>query len=219
MEKFIFILKNSSLFENIEDSEILTVLKCMSARIRKFQKDQAIFLQGDAISEVGIIVSGKAIIKRADLDGNEQVLTELHSSDLFGEAFVCGEIKELPVSVWAIKETEVIFIDYKKILNMCSANCSFHSKLLSNMLKLMAKKIILLNQKIDIIQKTSIRSKALAFLQICSNNAGRPTFAIPFKRAELAQYLGVNKSALSRVLSQMQQEGIIEFRGNKFSLK
>ena len=216
MEKYLSVLKSAKLFHNFSDHEVLPMLRCLSSRVASYRKEQALFIAGDALTQVGIVLSGTLRIQKEDMNGNAVIVTKLNSGDMFGEAFVCAGLSRIPVSVWASACADVLFIDYMKIITTCPSACSFHSKLLGNMLGIMAQKLILLTQKMDIVQKKSIRDKLTAYFETCVNENESRRFSIPFNRRELAEYIGVNRSAMSRELGKMQDEGLITFSGDEF---
>lgn len=218
MEHFIGTLKTSNLFSEFQEQEIQAILKCLGAYTRTYQKEEAVWLAGDQIREVGIVLAGTVRIQREDFDGNLVIVEELGPGDMFGEAFVCAAIPFVPINVWTKTKAEIIFLDYSRIIATCSSACSFHTKLIKNMLKIFADKLIRLNQKNSILQKNSIREKLMAYFESCTAQAGERTFVIPFSRSALAEYLGVNRSAMSRELGNMKKDGLIDFDGNCFRI-
>ncbi|MDR2898650.1 MAG: helix-turn-helix domain-containing protein [Spirochaetaceae bacterium] len=116
----------------------------------------------------------------------------------------------------AADTAEILFLDYRRIITSCSAACSFHTQLIENMLKLVARKNVLLNQKIEILSKRTTREKLLCFFDIHRGRAKR--FTIPFNREELSQYLCVDRSAMSNELCKMRDEGLITFEKNLFEM-
>ncbi len=218
MQKYLNVLKSVSLFNRINDNELEPILKCLSAEIKKHKKDSIIFIAGDKISSVGIVLSGQVQVIKEDIMGNRTILTELSSGEIFGEIFACAGIEKSPVTVIAMADCDVMFIDYKKIVTTCSSACAFHTILIENMLKLIASKSIVLNQKIDILSKRSTREKIMSFLLTQMEKSKDNSFTIPFSREELADYLCVDRSALSRELCKMRDEGLLKFNKNEFKL-
>jgi CRP-like cAMP-binding protein len=155
-------------------------------------------------------------IVKYDDDGKVNILAQFGASKLFGETFACAGIDHSPVTVIAAEKTEILFMNYRKIITTCRASCSFHAKLIENMLNLIATKNLVLNQKIDILSKRKIRDKLMYFFDLRRGAAKK--FTIPFDREELAQYIGADRSALSNELSKMKKEGIIKFDKNTFEI-
>lgn len=212
------ILKKSPLFAGIDVSRLESLLVCLNAVNRKFLKDEFIFLAGSKASSVGIVVSGGVRVLQEDFWGRRAILVQLDPGELFGEAFSCAEKDALPVSVIASEACEVMLIDYRKIVGTCSAVCDVHTKLVMNMMRILAEKNILLTRKIEHLSKRTTRDKLLSFLSARAVSTGSTTVNIPFNRQELADYLCVERSAMSRELSVMQTEGLLRYDKNHFVL-
>jgi CRP-like cAMP-binding protein len=210
------VTKNNPLFQKIAYCDFEHLLNCLSAKTACYKKDEVILLSGDTISFVGLILSGAIRIIKEDFNGNITIHTELSVSDLFGEVFACAGIFQSPVTVQAVEDTEILFIDYKKIITSCAAACPFHARLIENMLKLIAKKNLMLNNKIEILSRRTTREKLQCFFDLQRDNAKE--FNIPFNREELAHYLCVDRSAMSNELCKMRDEGLIKFQKNKFEI-
>ena len=218
MEKFIEIIKKCPLFAGVEDSDLRTILDCLIASRRSYRKNEFIFSEGDAVRSVGIVLSGGVHILQESYWGNRNILAHIPPGGLFGEAFSCAEIDSLPVSVIAIEITEVLLIDYRRIITTCSSSCVFHLVLIKNMLKLLGQKNILLTQKMEIVTRRTTRERLLAYLSVQAIRAGNNRFTIPFNRQQLADYLSVERSAMSAELSHMQSDGLISTKRSEFEL-
>lgn len=218
MEKYLDSLKKLSLFKGLDDKEILFVCNCLGARVHSYEKDEAIFFTGEEIKEIGILLKGILRIEKEDIRGNLTVVEELSELQMFGEAFVLGEVKKSPVSVWAKSKAEVIFIDYNKLIKTCPSSCSFHNTVIKNMLRILAEKLILINAKLNIVQKSTIREKLMSFFEYNAQRNDSTEFDLPFNKTHLAEYLGINRSAMSRELSNMKDAGLIEINKNKIKL-
>ena len=218
MEKNYEIIKQCLLFEGIDDNEMKTLFKCLNAFSRFYQKNESVFSVGDRILAVGIVLSGSVHVLQEDYWGNRTILAHVMPGDMFGEAFSCAEIEYLPVSVIAAESTEILLIDYKKIIATCSSTCAFHISLIKNMMKLLAEKNIMLTQKMEIITHRTTRERLLSYLSAQAIKAGTNCFTIPFNRQELADYLSVERSAMSTELSHMKNEGVIKTDRSLFEL-
>ncbi|MCL2420546.1 MAG: Crp/Fnr family transcriptional regulator [Defluviitaleaceae bacterium] len=216
MKKVFQAAKNNPLFQEIAFSEFEPMLNCLSLKMSAYNKGDIILLSGDSINFVGLILSGSIKIMREDMNGNTTILTKLGVSEIFGEVFACAEIFHSPVTVQAVEETEVLFMDYTKIFTSCSNACGFHTRLIKNMLKLMAQKNLILNQKIEILSKRTTRDKLLCFFDFQRGAANR--FILPFNREEMANYLCVDRSAMSNELCKMRDEGLLKFNRNEFEI-
>ncbi|WP_340147270.1 Crp/Fnr family transcriptional regulator [Ruminiclostridium josui] len=177
-----------------------------------------LLLAGDKVSSVGIILSGSAQIVKEDIMGNRNIVSEIGVADMFGEAFACANVSKSPVTVLTTTGCTVMYIKFSRIITTCSSACSFHTMLISNMLSLIAQKNIFLNNKIDILSQRSIREKLMAYFSMQIQKSGKNRFRIPFSRDELADFLCINRSALSRELSKMKQENILDFDRNEFEI-
>jgi CRP-like cAMP-binding protein len=218
MKKYAPILSGCSLFNGIAGSEMDSLLDCLSARQKKYEKDAYVFMEDDKLTAIGIVLSGALHIVRVDFWGNRVIVERIGSARLFGEAFSCGEIVKLPISVIAAEVSEVLLIDYKKIITTCSSACVFHTRLIRNMVKSLAEKNIMLVKKIEHITQHSTREKLLSYLSSQAQQARSNKFEIPFNRQELAEYLSIDRSAMSAELGRMQDEGLIEFQKNHFEI-
>ena len=192
------------------------MLSCLSAKTVRYKKGSVILLSGDAVNFVGLILSGSVQIIKEDVDGHIAILTELGVSGIFGEVFACAGISHSPVTVQSSEDSEVLFIDYKKVTTSCPSACPFHAALIKNMLQLIAVKNLLLNQKIEILSKRTTREKLFCYFDL--HRGATNKFSIPFNREELAHYLCVDRSAMSNELCKMRDEGLIRFNKNTFEI-
>lgn len=218
LENFFEILKQMPLFASIEDGELEKMLSCLDAKQQKYPKGSSIFIAGDPARHVGAVLQGAAQVVRDDVFGNRTILTKLGVGDLFGEVFACAGVQTLPVSVDAASNCTILLLDYRKIITTCPAACVFHSRLIENMMRILAQKNLMLNQKIEATSARTTREKLLSYLQGQAAQAQSAQFEIPFNRQELADYLSVDRSALSRELGLMRDEGILRYRKNAFEL-
>lgn len=211
------ILKKSVLFKGLEDN-LEQVLPCLNPQLRSYEKDNIIILSGEPVKFVGIVLSGNVKIIKEDIEGSINILMNLNEGDLFGEAFACAGFKKSLVTVQANEKSEIMFIDYRRIITVCSSACNFHTKLIENLLMLIAEKNILLNEKMEIISKRTIRDKLLAYLQTQKDMVNSNKFTIPFNRTELAAYLYMDRSAMTRELTHMANDGLIKFDKKNFEI-
>ncbi|WP_350344257.1 Crp/Fnr family transcriptional regulator [Proteinivorax tanatarense] len=218
MEKYIKLLEKNDLFKGFNSKDLEDILGYLSAKVVIYKKNDVILLQGDPVSFVGIVISGAIQVIKEDIGGNISILAHFGSNDIFAETFACAYIKESPVTVEAKEDCEIMFINFKKLIKDCHKSCTFHSRLVENMLSLIARKNILLNQKNEILSKRTTREKLLTYFsgQIKKSHSRR--FSIPYSREGLANYLCVDRSALSRELSKMRDEGLIKFKKNEFEV-
>ena len=218
MENYFEVIKQGTLFSGIKDENLSVLLDCLAAVRHSHNKNELIFSAGDSVQSVGIVLSGSAHILQEDYWGNRTILAHIPPSGLFGEAFSCAEMETLPVSVIAAEKSEVLLIDYKRIITTCSSSCVFHMALIKNMIKLLAQKNIMLTQKMEIVTRRTTRERLLAYLSTQAIKSGKSSFVIPFDRQQLADYLSVDRSAMSAELSHMQSDHLIRTNKSEFEL-
>lgn len=212
------ILKKNELFSGIRREELAQVFTCLDARVKFFPKGAYLVHAGQSLQDMGILLSGRAQITRVDLVGNRMIVAGLEPSELFGESFACLETQELPVSVEAGEDCRALWLNMRRVITVCSSTCQFHTRLIENMLRVLAGKNVALNEKVRLLSLKTTREKLLQYLFGCAERQGATRFEIPYNRSELADFLGVDRSAMSRELSRMQEEGLLEFNRNRFQL-
>lgn len=218
MKKYFEVLRRCTLFEQIEDENLIALLGCLGAKVETFGKKYTIIAEGNPAKYIGIVLSGSAQIIRIDYYGNRSIVTGVEVGEVFGEAFACAEVPAIPVTIIANEPCEVMLIDCSRVLHACSNACGFHQQIIFNLMRDLAIKNILFHQKLEIISKRSTRDKLMAYLLLQAKKAGGSSFEIPFDRQELADYLEVDRSGLSAEISKLRKEGIIENRKNFFVL-
>lgn len=203
------------LFAGMTEKEIETSLSLFSAVKKEYQKGSVIATQGSRLSRFGFILSGTVQVGFYDIDGNFVIMASVSSGDTFGESLCWLKVEEIPVIITAFTDVTLLWLSPEELLKgECSQALDLHNRFS----KLLAQKTLSMNDRIQILTKPTIRQKIITFLSQCNTRFGGKTFSIPFDRETLALYLGVNRSALSRELSAMQNEGIIEFYKNTFKI-
>lgn len=217
MDEYFDILKVCPLFADINNEQLRSLLKCLTATRRSLDAGEFVFHAGDTFRAVGVVLRGSVHVLQEDYLGNRKILAQIEPGNLFAEAFACAEVDSVPVSAAAAGKSEILLIDYRRIVTTCAASCEFHAKLIGNMMRLLAQKNILLTQKMEIVTHRTTRERLLAYLSAQAAECGRKSFAIPFNRQQLADFLSVERSAMSAELSRMQSDGLI--RTNKFEFE
>lgn len=212
------ILRDCWLFRGLADDEIDSVLGCISARQQHHPKQQILFHAGDPVHRAGIVLSGELHLFREDFWGNQTILANVQRGELFGEVFACLPDCTADISVRVIVSTQVLYLDMQKLLTPCCSGCAFHTRLVHNFIGVLAQKNRLLNQKMHHLTQRTLRGKLLSYLSQQSTLAGTATFCIPFNRQQLADYLSVDRSALSTELGRLRDEGSLMFHKNEFTL-
>ncbi|NCB92301.1 MAG: Crp/Fnr family transcriptional regulator [Clostridia bacterium] len=214
MEKFV----QTPIFMGIKPEELDVMLKCLGTYKRKYKKGTRIFQQGDKLQELGLVLTGKVHIVKLDVWGKESILGESGPGQVFGETYACRSDEPLMVDVAAVEDTEILFLSVKRILTTCSSSCQFHNRLINNLVYVMAGKNLNLSRKIDCITPRSIRERILSYLSYEAIKQGSCIVDISFSRQQLADYLAVDRSALSSELSKMQKDGLLEYNKNHFEI-
>jgi len=212
------ILRKCRLFTGISQADLMTMLGCLPVKQKRFNKGSYVLNAGEKAGFAGIVLSGSVHVLTDNPEGKRKIIGHIGSGGLFAEAFVCANVEKLPVSVIAAEETEVLFIDGKRISSTCSPACVYHISVIRNLTKLLAEKNIALLEKLEFITQTTTREKLLSYLSNEAKISGKTRFNIPFNREELAHYLAVDRSGLSAELSKMQNEGLIRYHGKQFEL-
>lgn len=207
---------NIELFSGISEGDMLSLLKCLGINTKSYKKNAMIIPFETKITSIGIVLEGNIEVIKEDINGNKIIISKLSVNDIFAETIVCAGLEKSPVTVMATSKCEILFIPFEKVLSPCANTCSFHKQLIQNMLKVIAKKNILLNMQIDLLGKKTTREKLLTFLRTQMAIAKSKTFLIPYNRNELADFLCVDRSAMSRELCKMRDDGIIKFDKNHF---
>ena len=218
MKKYLEILKDCPLFQDMTEQDFFAILSCLEAKLSTYRKDQTIFAEGDFSHYFGIVLSGTVQIIQIDYYGNKSIVAKLEPSQVFGESFAYAETKTIPVDIIACEPTEVLLIDARKITKSCPNACSFHNQMIFNLLKIIAKKNLMFQQKIEITSKRSTREKLMSYLLLQAKLQNSKQFNIPYDRQELADYLEVDRSGLSTEISKLKKEGVLDCKKNYFSL-
>lgn len=218
MKEYFGILKKCPLFFGIDECNLNALLNCLNAKVLSFMKNQVIIEEGTPAKYFGIVLSGSVSITKLDYFGNKSIISVIEPSDLFGESFACAETKAVSVSVVAQNDSEIMLIDCKRIIHSCSNSCEFHSRIIYNLLKILAEKNLMFNQKIEITSKRTTREKLMTFLSFQAAKNSSNSFYIPFDRQSLADYLEVDRSGLSCEIGKLRKEGIIESKRNYFKI-
>ena len=213
------ILANSRLFAGIRVDEIQPMLSCLQAVERKYPRGAYIFHTGEEVRALALLVRGTAHIQKEDFWGNRSLLASLAAGDIFAEAYAMPGSGTMRNDVVAVEDCTVLRMDVERALSRCTNSCAFHARLTENLFTLLAEKNRGLAQKLDYISQRSTRQKLLAYLSEQAQRTGRAEFTIPFNRQQLADFLSVERSAMSAELSRMQAEGLIETERSRFVLK
>jgi len=211
-------LHKSALFAEISTCEYDTLINCLSTSIKQFSKNEILLLTGDTVRHIGIILSGTAHAYLEHADGNQTIISNLAQASVFGEILVSTRTHKSPVTVYATTDVVVAFIEYAQLFAICANACAAHRMFLQNMLRNIGDKYFRLFDRINILHEKTLRAKILSFLQTRRNNSKNAVVTIPFSKTVLANYLMANRSALSKELRKMEDEGLISVDGRDITL-
>lgn len=218
MEQYFEVLEKCPLFKGVQRDDISGILKCFEVKIKEYRKGETVFLQGDAVNFFGIVLEGSIQIIRNDYYGNRSIVTTTMPSQLFAETFAFTKASSVPLSAWASSDSTIMLINPEKIIGQCSRACSFHSRIISNLIKVMASKNLEINKKLEIVSKRTTRDKLMTYLFLTSQELGIKSFTVPFNRQELADYLEVDRSGLSAEISKLKKDGKLLCRRSEFTI-
>ena len=218
MEKYFDLLLINPLFAGIGLEELKAMLGCLGPRVGDFPKGEPVFLEGDPAGFVGLVLEGAVQIVRDDYYGNRSVLTVAEPGELFAEAYASAGVDKIPVSGYSLQNCKVLFLSFGKMLHVCSNACGFHNRLVKNLLQVVAQRNLTLGRKIQFMSQKTTREKLMAYLLDQAKQKSASEFTIPFDRQTLADFLGVERSAMSAELSKLRKDGILESKGSRFRL-
>ena len=218
MEKYYPIIKNCALFRGIGEKEFGQLITCLNAQIRTYQEEDYIFLSGDEVNSVGIVLSGMIEIMKENLAGNKHILAFLGPADMFAEGIVCTARRISPVTVRVKENAKILFIPYERVIKSCGNSCEFHISLIQNMMLVLGEKNVNLNRKLELLTLKGMREKIASYLMNEAGDRGSSMFQIMLNRTELADYLNVSRTSMCRELARMKDDGLIDFYGNSFKI-
>ena len=228
---FLF-LSQTALFRGCSPRETADMLQCLRAERRVYEKDRVICHAGDTVEALGLVLSGGVNIESVDVWGSRSILGHVGPGQVFAETYACLPGEPLMVDAVAAQRTEVLFLNTARLLRTCPSACAHHAALIRNLLAVTSQKNLALSRRIFHTSPKTIRGRLLSYLSAQALRENSRSFAIPFdrrqkhsrafavpsSRQQLADYLGVDRSALSAELGRMRAEGLIRFRKNEFEL-
>lgn len=212
MKKF-----QSPVFRNITDTEWETMLTFSCMRTDTFDKNTVIFHTGDIIHEIGIVINGSVNIENIDLWGNKSILSNISTGETFAETYALSQ-EPMMVDAVAAEDNKILFLNVNILMDSQNAKNTWYSKILTNLLNISVQKNLILSNRIFCTSSKTIRGRLLTYLSSMSVKSGSMTFQVPFDRQQLADYLNLDRSALSRELGKMRRDGLIDFHKNTFKL-
>lgn len=219
MKDFLPVIRSSQLFSGISEGELTAMLSCLKAERRDFPKDAFVLRAGDTAESIGLVLSGSVLIIQEDVWGNRNILSKMGTGQTFAAAFACAPGSVLNMSVIAETPVAAMFLNVKRILNVCPSACAHHSRMIRNLLGELAEKSLRFSEKLTHMGQRSTRAKLMSYFSAEAQRLGKYEFDIPFSRQQLADYLAVERSGLSLELGKMRGEGLIDFHKSHFILK
>jgi CRP-like cAMP-binding protein len=214
-------IKNYPIFKNINENDWKEITEVLNINTKKYKKDEVIFYSGEKIHEFGIVMSGAVMIVNHDFYGNRNVMGYVESGQLFAESYAMIRTEPLLVEAVAAKDSEIMFVDMDGLEHADKEERvgSWRQVMLQNLLRMTAMKNLNLSRRNFYTSAKTIRERVVMYLSAEAVRQGSNTFEIPFDRQAMADYLGVERSALSKELGRMKKEGIIGCRKNWFEIK
>ncbi|HIR02885.1 MAG: Crp/Fnr family transcriptional regulator [Acutalibacteraceae bacterium] len=218
MKKFFPILEKSPLFAGVDKSQIEVMLGCMDGKTVQYEKNAYIFRAGTCTETAGLLLDGSACIFQEDFWGNRNIIAKIAPGQIFAEAFACTQGAVLNVSVVADAPAVVLFLQMKNMIEACAGGNVFYSCVIYNLLSTLAQRNLYLNEKLTHMAQRTTREKLLSYLSAESARQNAAAFAIPYNRQQLADYLSVDRSAMSNALCKLRDQGVLQFKGKHFVL-
>lgn len=210
-------LGNTPLFRGMTVPDIEEMLCCLRAAERTYKKGAVILPEGMPTEQLGVVLSGR-VIEMGDVWGNNSVLSSIGPGGVFAEAYACVPGDPLMVNVTAAEDTRALLLNIRRVLEPCANVCPRHVRLVRNLLTLCSEKNLQLSRRVLHTGPKSIRKRLLSYFSECIKRTGSYSFDIPYNRQQLADYLSVERSALSNELSLMRRDGLIRYEKNHFAV-
>ncbi|PKM94287.1 MAG: transcriptional regulator [Firmicutes bacterium HGW-Firmicutes-1] len=211
-------LTKVELFQDINDIQLDSMLSCLKPKISYYKKGENIAIAGDRFEGIGIVLEGEIMITKENAAGNRVILTKLQKESIFGEMIAFSHVNVWPATVIVLEDCSIMFIEPNKIIGSCQQACSSHTTLILNMLKIISKRALVLNRKVEYLAIKSMREKISTFLLEQFNMTGKTTFMIALNRNELADFLNVSRPSMSREIAKMKDEGILDYYKSSFKI-
>lgn len=219
MKNYLPVIRSSPLFFGISEEELAAMLACLGTREESSPKDAFLLRVGDTAESIGLVLEGSVLVIQEDVWGNRNILSKAGAGETFAAAYACAPAAALPVSVTAETPVTVLFLNVKHVLNVCPSACAYHSRIIRNLLGVLAEKNLRFGEKLTHMGQRTTRAKLMSYLSAEAQRRGKYEFDIPFSRQQLADYLAVERSGLSLELGKMRRAGLLDFHKSHFVLK
>jgi len=205
------VLSECMLFRGMASQELSALLDCLDFRVRRFSRNDIVNIAGDPFEGVGVILSGQADVIKENNAGERMIMTMLKPGDLFGEMAAFSGVGKWPATVVAHTDCSIIYVPADKLTGQCEKTCAGHRRLIINMLGILSKKALTLSKKLEYLSIRSVRGRIANFLLEHYKNNGQAIFMLPMNRNEMADFLNITRPSLSREMSRMRDDGILDF--------
>ena len=210
--------KRSALFDGIGIDNLSALLSCFGAKRRRLAKSEALMRAGERADRIGVLLSGALSVSTYDLEGRRTIIKRIGPAEIVAAAQSLSGAETMSVDVEADEDSDVLLVKTDRILSPCENACTFHTRLVRNLMRTLAVKTLELNRKIEILSHRSTQDRLMAYLRSVAQQKGTAEFDIPFDRQQLADFLCVERSALSAEISRLSKFGLITSRKNHFAL-
>ena len=219
MKDFLSVLRSCQLFSGVSEDELTAILSCLDTKKEDFPKEAFVLRAGEPVDAIGLVLAGNVLIIQEDIWGNRNILSKAGPGQTFAAAYACAPGSKLNVSVIAETPVSTMFLNIKRVLNVCPSACAHHGRIIRNLLSELAEKNLRFNEKLTHMGQRTTRAKIMSYLSAEAQRLGKYEFDIPFSRQQLADYLAVERSGLSLELGKMKKDGLLAYHKNHFILK
>ena len=211
-------VKELRLFKNIKEEEFNRLYTSLGMYVKRYKKGSYITLSEEPVRCVSIVLEGVVHMESEDVWGNRTILVFMNRGDLFGETFACGTSQASVVNFLAARDVVALNIPFQAGMQLTPDMDRSQVQLMGNILTSIADKNVRLMQKLDIVSKRTLREKLLTYFSLMARAHDSNEFDVPLGRVGLGEYLCADRSALTRELSRMRDDGLIEYEKNHFRL-
>lgn len=203
-------------FDNIKESNVKKLIVLLEAHTFKYKKGCEIFKTFKGENYIGIIIKGEAEIVKNDYKGNREIIEILKENNILGDGISLLNSSEYEII--AKEDTELLLIDYKMLTNKNNIDKFYYNQFLLNIFQILSDKLKEKNERIKILSNKTIRNKLLEYFSVERSKTHSKNIYLPFTFNDLANYLVIDRSAMSRELKFMKEEGFIEIKGKRISI-
>lgn len=214
MEKYVKQLCKSPLFKDISEDEIINILNKIPYDVAHYNKNNVIAIEGEDCHALGIILKGKIEIQKIFPSGQIMMINNFEEGNIFGESLVFSDKHTYPATITAMEDSEIMYIEKENIIQLSVLD----TRVLTNFVSILSSRILMLNNRISNLSQDSIRKKIANYLLFEYKEQGNQFINIPFSRKKMAELLNIPRPSLSRELTNMRDEGIIEFDKNTIKI-